>query len=139
MEIRLSWQGDDATEDGEATLELYEWLMDDLDVRRATGPSLTGKVPGPGEMGSVYEVVELVVNQAVDLGNLLLSLAVWRSQRSRRGTGGIRVEHDGVSIVVEDGSPETVARVVRALRIPDAASAPAPPSDAADTGEQSRG
>ena len=67
-------------------------------------------------MGGAFEVINAVVADGIALGGLVVACATWRS--SRPAAPAVRIERDGVTITVEDGSPDTVNRIVDALGRP---------------------
>jgi hypothetical protein len=64
-------------------------------------------------MGGAVEVINVVLSNSIAVGSLLVAVASWR--RSRPRPPSTRIEGHGISITIEDASPETVRRVVQAL------------------------
>ena len=92
---------------------LYRWLTLDPEVRR---DATVRRVPAPakaGDMGGTLDVINVVLGNGIAIGSLLVAVAAWRESRPRPPV--TRIERDGISIVIEDASPETVRRVVDAL------------------------
>jgi hypothetical protein len=100
-------------EDDQAAGSLYRWLTLDPQVRRDTMVSIVSAPPGAGEMGGSLEAIDVLIGNGLAIGSLLLAISSWRTSRPRPPT--IRIERDGVSITIEDASPETVRRIVDAL------------------------
>ncbi|MFG1955948.1 hypothetical protein [Micromonospora sp. NPDC048830] len=92
---------------------LYRWLMLDPEVRRDATVTLTPAPPKAGEMGGALDVINVVLSNGIAIGSLLVAVSSWRESRPRPPV--TRIERDGISIAIEDASPETVRRVVEAL------------------------
>ncbi|WP_433347587.1 effector-associated constant component EACC1 [Microtetraspora malaysiensis] len=91
---------------------LLPWLLNDP-VSRDASLSAIGR---PGEMG-VGEVIQAVVENSISLGELILSIAMWRDSR-RHGQGQqteLRIELHGVVVKVTGSKPEDIAATVSAL------------------------
>ncbi|MFJ1744864.1 hypothetical protein ACIOJD_01280 [Streptomyces sp. NPDC088116] len=103
--------------DGEGSDEfltsLYRWLAQDPDVRYQARVSLSPRQTGPGEMGGALEVINAVVTNGIALGGLAVACATWRA--ARPAAPAVRIQRGEVTITVEDGSPDTVNRIVEAL------------------------
>ncbi|MEU6678678.1 hypothetical protein [Streptomyces sp. NPDC046925] len=118
MQVRLAFGDGDGDGDGDGgggdrASSLYRWLIADGELRGRAEVSLAAAVPGRGHMGGAQDVIEVVLANTIALGNLLVAVAAWRGSRPRAPQ--VRVERDGVTVTVEDGSAETVERVLRAL------------------------
>ncbi|MFD4510973.1 hypothetical protein [Streptomyces sp. NPDC058457] len=61
-----------------------------------------GGVPGPGGMGTVVDVLELVTGNGWGAASFVLAVAVWRQSRPQRAWVGIR--RGGTVIVLVEGS-----------------------------------
>jgi hypothetical protein len=109
--IEVSIRVDDR--DDQTAGSLYRWLALDPQVRQDATVSLTATPPGAGEMGGALEVINVVLSNGIAVGGLLIAVSSWRRSRPRPPT--IRLVRDGVSVTIEDASPETVRRVVQAL------------------------
>ena len=97
-------------------VSLYRWLSRDAAVGRYGRVSLGTVSRRPGEMGGAFDVINAVFADAsalAGIGGLLLSYRTWRDTRSQAPR--VRIEKDGVTIVVENGSEEEVQRIVRTL------------------------
>ncbi|WP_329133404.1 hypothetical protein OG552_15830 [Streptomyces sp. NBC_01476] len=111
--------------------DFHRWLRQDED-----GPEemrLVSRTSG-GSMGAVA-VIDLVLTHAVALTNLGMLYANWR--RARNSSGGARFTFtrpsDGLSVAVDDGSEESVRRLMAFLSAPEPApdAAPGPTAGAA--------
>lgn len=138
--MRLEIRAADEDDAGELR-DFYRWLRDDEDgpeqIRlEARNEDRPGDKPGakPGErrgtMGGV-EVIDLVLTQAVAAANLAMVYATWRRARPRRPSAGFTFTRtsDGLSVTVEDGSDESVRRLLAVLAAP-----PLPDADNGSTG-----
>ncbi|MDP9795533.1 hypothetical protein J2S43_004045 [Catenuloplanes nepalensis] len=97
---------------------LYRWLTLDPDVRRHSTVALTSAPPRAGEMGGVLDVIDVVLSNGVAVGALVVAVSAWRESRPRPPV--TRIERNGISITIEDASPESVRRIVDALTDPPA-------------------
>ncbi|MFC5218638.1 effector-associated constant component EACC1 [Streptomyces coerulescens] len=126
MEIRLTFGdhvdsadygdngGAEAIDRTQCVASLYRWLLSDPELRGLALVSLaTDQDPHQEHMGGTLETVNVVVANALALGNLLVAVAAWRASRPR--TPQVRVERDGVVVTVQDGSAETVEQILRSL------------------------
>ncbi|MER7707766.1 hypothetical protein ABTX81_33340 [Kitasatospora sp. NPDC097605] len=108
--------------EGETVAEaesLTDWLRGEPGLR---GVALTGRRPGPGEMGAVLDTVSVAVGAGGGLSVLAASLRTWFAQPRRsdvrlkiRRPGGVTVELDARR--VRAGDLETILRA--ALADPD--------------------
>lgn len=121
VDIVLDEGSDERSSAAASLTSLYRWLAQDPDVAQQAEVALESGRPGAGEMGDAFEVINVVVTHTLALGSLAVACATWRA--SRPSAPAVRIERDGVTVTVEDGSPEAVRRVV------DALSAPRPPAD----------
>ncbi|GAA2073574.1 hypothetical protein GCM10009780_06860 [Actinomadura alba] len=70
----------------------------------------------PGEMGGAFDVVNAVFADAgavAGIGSLLVAYRTWRDTRSRAPR--LRIEKDGVSVTVENGSDAEIRRIIDVL------------------------
>ncbi|MFE4369113.1 hypothetical protein ACFRMN_12870 [Streptomyces sp. NPDC056835] len=117
MQVAIVIDGEaDAESDDQPLTSLYRWLTQDPDVSRHAVISLVPEESRAGDMGGAFEVINAVVAQGIALGSLAVACATWRASRSAAPV--VRLERDGVTVTVEDGSPETVTRIVDALNRP---------------------
>ncbi|GAU66016.1 Syd protein [Streptomyces sp. NBRC 110611] len=132
MEIRLTLGssageaggGVDGRDGAEGTASLYRWLVADPELRGRAEVSAGAAPTGQGEMGGALEVVNVVFGDVIALGNLLVAVAAWRGSRPRPPQ--VRIERDGVSITVQDGSPETVERILKVWGMGGSGDTPGP-------------
>ncbi|MFI9051142.1 hypothetical protein [Streptomyces sp. NPDC053427] len=117
MQVDIVVDGEtDGENDGRSLTSLYRWLASDPDAGRRATLSLVPGRPGAGDMGGAFDVINAVVANGIALGGLAVACATWRA--SRPAAPAVRIERDGVTITVEDGSPDTVNRIVEALGRP---------------------
>lgn len=100
--------------------DLYRWLATDPPVRAfaaAAAPPPPAPAPGSGTMGTGFDLLNLIVPNAIGLGGLLVSLVSFIDQR-RRGTGTapqISVAAGGVVVVVNgDVDPAVLTAQIQA-------------------------
>jgi hypothetical protein len=105
-----------AEPDVDTLLELQHWLAHDDRF-----PTPTQQRPGPsgGTLGTGVDVLQLVVGNAIALGQVLLSIAQWRQSRPRPPALRVAVHRpDGASVSIESDDPEAIAAIVRELGEP---------------------
>jgi hypothetical protein len=105
-----------AEPDVDALLDMQHWLAHD---DRFPAPARQGRPVCGGPLDSTADVLQLVVGNAIALGQVLLSIAQWR--QSRPQAPGVRVtmhRPDGTPVSIESDDPEAIAAVVRALGEP---------------------
>ncbi|MGW2783286.1 effector-associated constant component EACC1 [Streptomyces populi] len=109
-EFRVVLDGQGASED---LLGLARWLREDEFVGEAAKVTLPAAPPGPGHMGSAFDVIQLAVDSGFQVANLALAIAVWR--RSRPAPPVVAIERAGTRVEVTGDDPELIARVVGAF------------------------
>lgn len=107
IEIRMS--GQDAEDE---LASLCAWLRDDQDLRGHARISLRGDGPRPEEMGSAFDVIQLVVDGGFQALNFAVTYATWRA--TRRSHPRVTITYEGTRVSLSD-EPETVDVIVRAL------------------------
>lgn len=108
-ELRLAC---DSTADGES---LYRWLQREPAVR-ADGRLARATSPDPDEMGTLLDVITLVLGSGLSAGQLALAIAAWRTSRPRPPALTItRVGADGETIRVEVSDPDAIETALRRL------------------------
>ncbi|MFI8101658.1 hypothetical protein [Streptomyces sp. NPDC086023] len=96
----------------EAELQsLLKWLKQDPALRGRTTIRLVEGEPDPEAMGGTLEAVHVIINDAVAVAGLAVSVATWLASRSRQRTRTIRQE-GGDSVLAPDASPEEVQAVL---------------------------
>jgi hypothetical protein len=112
MLVHISVTDDDVQ--GHATLTtLFRWLRQDLQSgaqwelrpRRSTDAQ-----------GGAFEVINALIGDSVGVGGLALSYAAWR--QAHRSPSKITFERDGLTVTVEDASPESLRLIADALADP---------------------
>ncbi|MDI1454372.1 MULTISPECIES: hypothetical protein [unclassified Streptomyces] len=95
--------------------ELIRWLSVDPQTRRFAARTVPAAAePGSGTMGTAFDVLNLVLPNAIALSSLMVSIASFRDQR-RRSTGTaptVSVDHAG-NVVIVDGDSAAVVQQLR--------------------------
>lgn len=110
MPICIKFDGSDSEQE---LRSLRGWLTNDPEVRRYAKIRLGGAPIQDGEMGSALEVIELITNSGFQALTFALAYVSWRSTRPAKPS--VTIEHNGTKIVLSDGDPETVEKIVRML------------------------
>jgi Effector Associated Constant Component 1 len=110
MSIYIRTDGDAA--EGELR-SLYQWLLNEPEVRRNSTVSLVSNEPESGQMGAALEAIKLVVESGFEGLNLALAYAAWRATRPARPT--VTIERNGTTISLSDADPGDVDKIVRIL------------------------
>lgn len=92
---------------------LQGWLRADPVVRRSVVVGVRAAAPGPGEMGTVIDVLELVTGNGWSAASFVLAVAAWRQSRPQRPR--VEIRRGQTVIVLAEGSEEEIERAVRAL------------------------
>jgi hypothetical protein len=108
IQIRMSGPGADT-----ALSSLYAWLRDEPEVRQHAQMSLLAAEPEPSDMGTAFDVIQLVVDSGFQAMNLALAYAAWRA--TRQSQPQVTIEHDGITVALHGAEPETVEAIVHAL------------------------
>ncbi|GAA2052465.1 hypothetical protein GCM10009839_69840 [Catenulispora yoronensis] len=114
MHIRISVVDSDSdAEDQIALRSLYRWLAQDLgpDAELTLRPR-----SAPEAQGGAFEIINALIGDGVGLGGLALSYAAWR--QAHRSKARISLERDGLTVTVEDASPEALQRIAEVLGAP---------------------
>ncbi|WP_407288737.1 effector-associated constant component EACC1 [Streptomyces sp. BP-8] len=116
VEIIVDGHDEEGSSSTASLTSLYRWLAQDPEVAQQAEISLDSGPVGAGDMGGAFEVINAVLTHGIALSSLAVACATWRS--SRPTAPAVRIEIDGVTVTVEDGSPEAVRRIVDALGEP---------------------
>ncbi|MFE6834964.1 hypothetical protein ACFVFI_09000 [Streptomyces sp. NPDC057705] len=109
------------------TGDFADWLAQDREVSRHAVVRRVRADPPEGAMsGDLVEWISLAVSSGFSTSALVYAHRTFRASLPPRLRSGARlvVEHEGVRVVIEDGTEEDVARVVRALAGAGAAGSP---------------
>ncbi|MEV7611844.1 hypothetical protein [Streptomyces sp. NPDC089799] len=109
-------------EETAALRDFFRWLRNEDEP---PGEIALSSAPVPGSMSGGLDVINVVLTHAVGLANLALVYAGWRRARRSRAVLTFTRASDGLSVTVEDGSEESVQRLLRALS-PEPAAVPQP-------------
>lgn len=110
MAIRIRMSGPSAESD---LASLCAWLRDEPDIRKHAEMSLLGPEPGPGDMGTAFDVLQLIVDSGFQAANLALAYAAWRATRPRRPR--VTIERDGVTVTLDGSESSTVEAIIQIL------------------------
>jgi hypothetical protein len=122
MRVRIGVQSRADAAD-EVLASLFRWLQHDDQLVGRVELKLVPRLE-PDAQGGVFDLINVVVNDGVGLGGLILSYATWRQAHRSRTT--VSFERDGVTIQVADASAETIQLITEALS--DQASGSAEPA-----------
>jgi hypothetical protein len=102
-------------EDPETLRSLRSWLSDEPDVRRSAELSWA-KAESSQQMGTLIDVLSLIIGSGFSASNLIMAVANWRRSRHPAPVVTISREFgDGTSIRIETADPDALAQAVRAL------------------------
>ncbi|MCP2297005.1 hypothetical protein SAMN04244553_1987 [Nocardia amikacinitolerans] len=92
--------------DSEAAPDLYRWLASDPEVARGITPAAESS---RGDMGLAFDILNLVVPNAIALSSLITSILMYRASREESGTRvpTVRIEYSEKYVVV-DGDVQVV-------------------------------
>jgi Effector Associated Constant Component 1 len=108
--IEIRAQGPEAEQE---LRSLKAWLQDEDEVRHHAQISMVPEQPKPGELGSVWDTILLVVDDGFEALNFALAYVAWRATRSDRPR--VTIERHGTKLTVDDADPDVVDKIVRAL------------------------
>ncbi|GAA3143495.1 hypothetical protein ACFQ0X_06750 [Streptomyces rectiviolaceus] len=111
--MRITIVSAEQDDTGVAVADLYGWLRGDTEFRREVRALRLQNRGEPGAMGTT-DVIELVLGQGFAALNLAVAYATWRT--ARPSTPAVTIAFPGGALTVQDGSEETVRRIVEALR-----------------------
>ncbi|MEU3855286.1 hypothetical protein [Streptomyces sp. NPDC029554] len=97
---------------------LQGWLRADPVVGRSAVVEVGGGVPGPGEMGTGLDVLQLVTGNGWSAASFVLAVVAWRQSRPQRPR--VEIRRGDTVVVLTDCSEEEIERAVRALEAGDA-------------------
>ena len=100
-------------DDPDALVSLYQWLEQDLRLGPGIRLELISATPRPEKLGSLFEAINVLVEDGVSLAGLAISYSTWR--RTRRDEIGIIFERNGASVTASDESDESYERVAKLL------------------------
>ena len=108
IQILMSGPGADTT-----LSSLYAWLRDEPDVRQRAQIALLAAESEPSDMGSAFEVIQLVVDGGFQAMNLALAYAAWRATRPSQPH--VTIEYDGITVILDGSDSDTVEAIVHLL------------------------
>ncbi|MFF1419359.1 hypothetical protein [Streptomyces sp. NPDC058280] len=114
MELNLTFgpYGADApnADFADSATSLYRWLMAEPELRGRAEVSVESAQSAEGHMGEALDIVNVVLTHTIALGSLITAVVAWRSSRPR--SPQVRLERDGVVVILEDGSAESVEQIL---------------------------
>lgn len=121
VEVQVGRDGDGREWTGEELEEelrsLLRWLREDESLKRQVNGSLTGTAPRVKEhMGTLFDLLQLVIETGLSSGSLAVSLLQWRGSRRRRPP--LTLRRGPVEVEISDATAadaETIARIVALL------------------------
>lgn len=102
---------------GEELGSLYQALLHAPVLRAGARVSVREAPQQPGEMGSTLEAIQLIVDSAFQIANLVFAVAAWRSTRKPPPT--IIIQVGSRRAEVSSDEPEQIDRVIEMLHDPD--------------------
>ncbi|MEU5437031.1 hypothetical protein AB0G73_27110 [Streptomyces sp. NPDC020719] len=110
IEIRVSGAADPEAE----LRSLLRWLHVDEAVGHAVHGTLGSSAPAdPEHMGTLLDVMSLVVSGGLSAGQLALAVDQWRT--ARRASPRVLVRRGAVEIEIDGADPATIARITALL------------------------
>jgi len=110
LAIQIRVTGPDGDQD---LASLHAWLLEDPDIRLHARMSLVPAQAGPSDMGTAFEVIQLVVDSGFQAVSLALAYATWRA--TRPGHPRVMIERDDTRITLDSADQDAVETIVRAL------------------------
>jgi hypothetical protein len=122
LRVRIGGPGSSVSDSGDEVAELTDRFADWLAQDRSVGPHVTmdrvRPAPVDGAMsGEPLDWISLTLSSGFSAASLIyahLSFPASLPPRQRR-TAGMVIEHNGVRLVIENGTQEDTARLVRLL------------------------
>lgn len=111
MPIRIRMSGSDSERE---LSSLYTWLGNETEIRLHARLSMVGTKPEPSDMGAVFDVIQLVVDDGFQAANLALAYAAWRATRPTHPQVTIELD-DARKLTLDDADPDLVEAIVRVL------------------------
>jgi hypothetical protein len=110
MEINIRLAGPAADQE---LSSFYRWLREEPEIRNHASVTLKSTDIQPGELGAVFDIIQLVVDSSFQALSLALAFAAWRSTRTSKPK--ITIECGEKSVAIEDVDSNTVDIIVRTL------------------------
>ncbi len=98
---------------GDAIGSLYSWLAQDTELHLDRNTLSAVSAAGRGEMGSIADLINMVVSDTAAIGGLILSFCAWRDSRVKPPP--MRLEVDRVELSLNGAPPEILAKLAAAL------------------------
>ncbi|MET8700861.1 hypothetical protein ACFVUH_02650 [Kitasatospora sp. NPDC058032] len=109
MDVHISVTGGETVAEAES---LTDWLRGEPELR---GVTLTGRPPGPGEMGSVLDTVSVALGTGGGLSVLASSLRAWFAQ-PRRSDVRLKIRRQDGTVVEIDAKRVRAGELEAILR-----------------------
>uniref|UniRef100_A0AAU2V2Q7 RCK C-terminal domain-containing protein n=1 Tax=Streptomyces sp. NBC_00003 TaxID=2903608 RepID=A0AAU2V2Q7_9ACTN len=102
-----------AAGDDDDLRSLHAWLRDEPDLRRTASYDLLERPPGPGEMGSAADALQLITENGWSAANFVLALVTWRQTRRREPS--VTVRRGEVVVAISSGDETEIRRAIAML------------------------
>ena len=102
---------------------LYDWLNADAELGPDIELRLHAADPEPDAQGSMFDVVNALVNDSFGLAGLALSFSNWHGAHRERERPAIIVERGGVKVTIPattEVTEETIRLITELAAIPEA-------------------
>ncbi|MGW2045887.1 effector-associated constant component EACC1 [Streptomyces sp. NPDC001858] len=99
--------------DSRSLLQLAEWLRGDEEVGERVEIDLVAMPAGEGDMGSAFDVVQVVMDEGFQLAGLVVAIATWRRTSPRKPD--VVIERNGIRVTVDTDDAEKIAQIAEAL------------------------
>ncbi|TDE25130.1 hypothetical protein [Actinomadura sp. 6K520] len=107
MSVDIRMHGDAADDE---LRSLYEWLLNEPEIRHHADPKLVAKKPESGEMGAAFDVISLVTTSAIGLPATIEVIRGWHATRRRKPQ--MTIERGDLKVTFTDTDPETIIKIL---------------------------
>lgn len=93
---------------------LYEWLLNEHDLRPQLKVKLVHKEPGPGEMGDTLDLISMIIASTLALPGFIQAISEWR--RTRRNRPQVVIERGETTVTISKANSDIVVDVLDAIQ-----------------------